>query len=108
MGGPGSPAKQASSNIGGASNVVGSYAEGGPVGPSSSVGKFLSKALAMKQGGKVPGTAQEHGNSPKNDTVPAMLSPGEIVVPRSHASDPEKAAAFAKAVSMRMGKKGKK
>lgn len=37
----------------------------------------------FKQGGQVPGQANVPGDSPKNDTVHAMLSPGELVVPRS-------------------------
>lgn len=37
----------------------------------------------FKQGGQVPGHANVQGDSPRNDTVHAMLSPGEIVVPRS-------------------------
>lgn len=53
------------------------------------------------EGGKVPGRAVVKGDSPKNDLVPAMLSPGEIVVPRSQANDPKKAAAFAAAVARR-------
>ena len=40
-------------------------------------------------GGKVPGHAAVDGDSPKNDKVHAMLSPGEIVVPRSIAPHPE-------------------
>jgi hypothetical protein len=34
-------------------------------------------------GGPVPGVAQVKGDSTKNDIVPAVLSPGEIVLPRS-------------------------
>ena len=37
----------------------------------------------MRDGGQVPGQAKVPGDSPQNDTVPAMLSPGEYVVPRS-------------------------
>ena len=37
----------------------------------------------MKKGGDVPGKAKTEGDSPKNDTVAAMLSPGEVVIPRS-------------------------
>lgn len=40
-------------------------------------------------GAIVPGEANVPGDSPANDTVPARLSPGEVVVPRSIASDPE-------------------
>lgn len=36
-----------------------------------------------RNGGVVPGQANVPGDSPKNDTVKAMLSPNEIVVPRS-------------------------
>lgn len=37
----------------------------------------------MKMGGHVPGEAAVPGDSERNDTVPAMLSPGELVIPRS-------------------------
>lgn len=46
------------------------------------------------EGGKINGVAKVDGDSQKNDTVPAMLSPGEIVIPRSHSHDPEKAKDF--------------
>lgn len=36
-----------------------------------------------RQGGVVPGKANVPGDSPKNDTVHAMVSPQEIIVPRS-------------------------
>jgi len=47
-------------------------------------------------GGIVPGVASVEGDHPANDKVPAMLSPGEVVVPRSKAQDPEKAKEFIK------------
>lgn len=34
-------------------------------------------------GGRVPGVSKVGGDSLKNDTVPALLSPGEVVLPRS-------------------------
>lgn len=37
----------------------------------------------MLAGGHVPGEPQVEGDSEKNDVVPTMLSPGEIVLPRS-------------------------
>lgn len=49
------------------------------------------------KGGPIPGEAKVSGNSEKNDTVPAMLSPGEIVLPRSVTmakNAPEAAAKF--------------
>lgn len=66
----------------------------------SSPTHMTSPAL-MARGSIVPGMAKVKGNSLKNDVVPALLSPGEIVVPRSHAKDPKKAASFARAVAAR-------
>jgi hypothetical protein len=52
-------------------------------------------AMAAAQGAIVPGKAKVQGNSEKNDTVPAMLSPGEVVIPRDvmQSSDPVSGAA---------------
>lgn len=50
--------------------------------------------VAKSSGGKIDGDAPVPGDSPKNDTVPAMLSPGEIVIPRSAVRSPEKILAF--------------
>ena len=60
------------------------YAEGGPV---DALMNHLQKhnphlVHNMKDGGKVPGEAKVAGDSYKNDTVKALLSPGEIVLPR--------------------------
>lgn len=63
---------------------------------------------ALKQGGHVPGKAKVEGNSYKNDTVKALLSPGEVVIPRDvmNLKDPVRGAAqFVQAV---MAKKGRK
>lgn len=56
---------------------------------------FKGNAKLKSAGGKVPGQAKVKGDSSKNDTVPTMLSPGEIVLPRSvtQSKDPVKAAA---------------
>lgn len=81
------------------------FAQGGQVQQPSEletilgdVAKMAPVALAMmKDGGKVPGQAAVKGDSPKNDTVSAKLSPGEIVIPRSileHPNAPTLAAAF--------------
>lgn len=48
----------------------------------------------MMQAGGVPGEAEHMGDNYKNDKVPAMLSPGEVVVPRSVIADGPKAAAY--------------
>ncbi len=60
-------------------------------------------AGAMSDGGKVPGRAEVFGDDSRNDTVRAMLSPGEIVIPRSHASSPESAADFVRALQQSQG-----
>lgn len=52
----------------------------------------------MSSGGKVGGQAQTQGDSVKNDTVPAMLSPGEVVIPKSHVNNPNDAAEFLNAL----------
>ena len=44
-------------------------------------------AICMKLGGHVGGDAHVEGDSEQNDTVPAMLSPGELVIPRSVPKD---------------------
>ena len=54
----------------------------------------MARSLPMRRGGRVPGRARVAGDSTENDTVRARLSPGEIVVPRSHAGDPELAKRF--------------
>lgn len=56
---------------------------------------------AAAHGALIPGKAPVAGDSPRNDKVPAMLSPGEIVLPRSvvqSGAAPEKAAAFVRAL----------
>lgn len=62
-------------------------------------------------GAQVPGKAKVKGNSPKNDVVPALLSPGEDVLPRSVTQGPnapEKAAEFVRHLQERDGKKKSK
>jgi hypothetical protein len=79
------------------------FAAGGMVGddgPSSDLGRAL---MGMTGGGTVPGTPTVPGDSPQNDTVPIAASPGEIVIPRSHAGSPEAAASFVQALQQRQG-----
>lgn len=61
-------------------------------------------------GGEVEGpkAGLKPGDHEDNDIVPVLLSPGEIVVPRSYASDPKAAAAFAHACALFASKKDKK
>lgn len=81
---------------GGAADVI---AEAGPLAALAAKGGMMGKNF--KPGGKVPGKASVAGDSYANDTVPAIVSPGEIVLPRSvtQAKDaPKKAAAFVQAI----------
>lgn len=77
---------------------------GGAGGRSPSLGagtKFSMPKTSFDKGGKVPGTAKVKGDSYSNDHVKALLSPGEIVLPRSVTMGkdaPEKAAKFVAAV----------
>jgi hypothetical protein len=63
-------------------------------------------AQAVKNGKKIPGKAKVAGDSLQNDTVPANLNEGDIIVKRSKAKDPQDAAAFVRALlaSQRGGK----
>lgn len=61
----------------GASMVSGAGGAGGAAAGGAAAGAY--------SGGRIGGQAQVSGDSPQNDTVPAMLSPGEIVIPRSAA-----------------------
>lgn len=61
-----------------AQNIFGAFGGGGD-------GKWEGGPIDFKEGGQVPGQASHPGDHPANDTVHAMLSPGELVVPRSMA-----------------------
>lgn len=106
LGGGGSTGAQAAEGTkAGMDTNWGQYlgARGGEV-PSSNVGKHLymyKGGMSMKQGGHVPGQAKVGGDSLKNDNVKALLSPGEIVLPRSvaqHPNAPDMAAKFVAAI----------
>lgn len=106
--------------IGGALNSAGGAAQmgagkwdGGVIeaeGPSSDLGRAL---MGMAGGGPVfaadgmvPGVPVVQGDSPANDTVPAALSPGEVVLPRTVAQAPDAptaAASFVEALQRRQG-----
>lgn len=72
------------------------YANGGPV------SKF---GCYMKSGGQVAGKAQVRGNSPKNDTVHAMLSPGETVIDKETLADKGKVGKAARMVTAYINKR---
>jgi hypothetical protein len=66
-------------------------AEGGETFPPKSqipATNFCGGGMSMVEGGKVPGTPRVWGDSPKNDIVPARLSPGEVVLPRTVTHNP--------------------
>lgn len=65
---------------------------------AQSAGQMI--AMASK-GGEVPGEPVVFGNDERNDIVPALLSPNEIVIPVSHAGSPEDAADFVRALRAR-------
>lgn len=61
------------------------------LGGASQVGAaYAGKA----HGGRIDGVAPYQGDTPKNDVVPANLSPGEIVIPRSAAMSKKDAKKF--------------
>ncbi len=72
-------------------------------------GPFLARGGQVndfRAGGKVPGRAAVQGDSPRNDTVLAHLSPGEEVLPRSITQAPDapaRAAAFVAELQRRQG-----
>lgn len=102
MGGAGGAKSMMSGPMGGGGGDSGGDSGGG-MGDMMKMLPML--AMAANKGGKVPakyspggkvrGQANVKGDSLKNDTVKAMLSPGEIVIPRTvvNSKDPAKAAA---------------
>lgn len=76
----------------------------------SRIGSHLMSGIKMKTGGNVPGVAPISGtkDTSKNDVVPAMLSPGEIVLPRSVTQSADPALAAAQFVAALKSKKGKR
>lgn len=87
--------------MGGAAQAGMMAATGGAGAPAMAMGGYV-----MEGGGVVPGRAAVPGDSPKNDTVLAMLSPGEVVVPRSLVEDPERAKRFIEELTKSTGKSG--
>jgi hypothetical protein len=65
------------------SNTKGAILQAG----ATAAGAYFSQPEKMYDGGVVPGKAKVPGDHPANDTVPAMLSPGEVVIPRSMVED---------------------
>jgi hypothetical protein len=72
-------------------NAIKGMQGGNAAGNTSNTGGW---GWQMAEGGVVPGRAPFPGDHPANDSVPARLSPGEVVVPRSAAADPVSLAKF--------------
>lgn len=64
------------------------FDSGGEPGPVESFFGFDFPFFSFAEGGKVPGYASSPGDDKKNDIIPALLSPGEMVMPRSIVGDP--------------------
>lgn len=74
--------------------------------PPSKVEK-AARGNPMKEGITIPGKAKVQGDSYANDTVPATLEEGGIVLPRSvtqHPDAPKKSAEFVAAIMRKKGK----
>lgn len=82
---------------------------GGPLGSQDYANMYgapsATEKTNMTDGGEVPGEATVAGDSPKNDTVPILASPDEVVIPRSKARDPEKAKEFVEELNKSREKK---
>lgn len=86
--------------------AMGAMANGGEVPPANGPQSWLGQAaLEMRGGGMVPGRAAVPGDAAANDTVRAMLSPGEVVLPRTVAQGgPQAAYDFVAALRARGGR----
>jgi hypothetical protein len=71
----------------------------------SSAATAFSGGAKKAYGGEVEGEPKVKGDSFENDTEPHLLSPGEIVIPRSAAKDRESAMAFLDALKFEQEKK---
>lgn len=95
--------KQQQAGIGTALGAVFGGIYGG-AGGAAAGGKIGGQIAGASKGGEIKGRASFDGDTRSNDTVPAMLSPGEIVLPRTvaQAEDaPEKAAKYVDAIKSR-------
>lgn len=79
--------------------------------PKSRIGMYYKGGqVDFSSGGHVPGKAEVSGDSFKNDKVKALLSPKEIVIPRSitlSKNAPEKSAQFVAAILAKNGMRKK-
>jgi hypothetical protein len=70
-------------------------------------GNPLPNIATAAHGGIIPGKAPVPGDHPVNDKVPAVLSPGEIVIPRSVVSSDDPIGSAAKFVAEVLAKESK-
>lgn len=98
-------------------NNTGGLANSGALSTGASDLSGLGMSMAaygglMKQGGKVGGKAKVGHDSYSNDTVPAMLSPGEVVIDLNTLKDPgplgKKARFVAASIERNKAKRGAK
>lgn len=94
--------------LGGAASMLTGMANGGEVQPRQLNLNIGAHMMNMMSGGHVPGKATVAGDSPQNDTVPAMLSPGEVVIPRSVMNEKDPAAGAHKFVSAIIARNSKR
>jgi hypothetical protein len=73
---------------------------------ASGVGQGVSAGAGLSKGGEVPGKPKVFGDDEANDIVSAKLSPGEVVLPRSIAHDPEAAAEFVRTLNASHARSG--
>lgn len=92
-------ASAAGAGISGAAAGGGGGSAGAPDDWDPAAGNALYSQRGYSHGGPVgnAATAPVPGDSTKNDVVPAMLSPGEVVIPRSKLGNPNKVLAFLEA-----------
>lgn len=81
--------------VGATANAFAPGAGGAPKPPAGYNPNMSYDMLPAAEGAVVPGTPEVPGDSPRNDKVHAMLSPGELVIPRSVAPDPDAVKRFA-------------
>lgn len=110
LGGSKSPTAGASPMAGEPIQMSGiSYAAHGgtiPMGPVSHAARWLKgDAHNMKSGGQVPGVAKVPHDSLKNDTAPAMLTPGEVVIDLNTLKDKGKLGDAARFVQAALNKR---
>lgn len=80
----GSPMSSVMGGLQGAASLKGLM---GGSGGSSGNGQYSSTLSGEAKGGKISGKSEVPGNSPENDKVPALLSPGEVVIDKETLAD---------------------